>query len=286
MKNWKKFIAILCLGLCLLTGCGEEKTESLPSKNRLEAIKERGYIEVATEPYFAPNEFIDPSKEEGDKVVGSDMLLAQYIADSLGVELRIVPLEFSAVLGGVSSGKYDLAISAIGYTPERAKAIEMSKGYDFEEKGENSGHGLLIRKEDQDKIKGPEDLADKSIVAQSGSLQEVYVTKEVPDYKEFKRVSASTDGYMMVENSKVDAAAVNKNAAQLYIDANKDSGLMLVEGFTFTEPEEWAGSRIGIPKGEKELTEAVNKCIDEVTESGKYEEWKEEYTKYARELGL
>ena len=65
MKKMRKAIAlILALVLALvMTACGGSKTES---KNRLEQIKERGYIEVCTEPYFAPNEFIDSSKQ-GDE---------------------------------------------------------------------------------------------------------------------------------------------------------------------------------------------------------------------------
>ncbi len=49
----------------------KEETEAAGSGNRLEEIKARGYLEVATEPYFAPNEFIDPSKEGDDRYVGA-----------------------------------------------------------------------------------------------------------------------------------------------------------------------------------------------------------------------
>lgn len=283
-KRIQKWIVLLCLGLCLFTSCGN-KPEAKEGKNRLEKIKERGYIEVVTEPYFAPYEFIDPAKAEGEKVLGADMELAKYIAEKLGVDLRIVPLEFSAVLSGVSTGKYDLAISAIGYTPERNEAIELSKGYAFSA-DDQKAHGLLIREGDLDKIRGPNDLEEKIIVAQSGSLQEGFVNREVLKTKEFKKVSASTDGYLMVQEGKADAAAVNKKAAQLYIDANKDCGLVIVEGFSFTEPKEWAGNRIGMPKGEKELLEAVNQCIDEVVESGKFPSWEKEYTDAAKKLGL
>ena len=76
-----------------------------PGANRLEQIQARGYIEVATEPYFAPCEFIDPAKEGDEKYVGADIELAKLIAETLGVECRIVPLEFTAVLSSVTEGK-------------------------------------------------------------------------------------------------------------------------------------------------------------------------------------
>lgn len=46
------------------------------------------------------------------------------IADKLGVELKIVPLEFAAVLSSVTEGKYDLAISALAYTPRAGRSYE------------------------------------------------------------------------------------------------------------------------------------------------------------------
>ncbi len=267
------------------TACNQGSSESSEAPvNRLEAIIERGYIEVATEPYFAPYEFIDPSKQGDEQYVGSDMELAKYIAEELGVELRIVPLEFSAVLGSITEGKYDLAISALSYIPSRAEAMNMSKGYYFAENA--PGHGLLIRKADKDIISGPDDLSDKTVVAQSGSLQELFVNEQVPKFKEFKRVSATTDGFLMVQEGKADACAASIPMAQLYVEANPDADLMVVEGFEFIMDEETAGTRIGIPKGEDELTEKINSIIDEVLQSGIFEDWHIEYTEYAKSLGL
>ena len=285
MKKSMLFLAVILIIGTLFAGCsGENSEKAAEPANRLEAIIQRGYIEVATEPYFAPFEFIDPAKQGTEQYVGSDMELAKYIAEKLGVELKVVPLEFSAVLGSITEGKYDLAISALSFTPARAEAMNMSKGYYFAENA--PGHGLLIRKADVDKIKSPADLSDKIIVAQSGSLQELFVTEQIPNYKEFKRVSATTDGFLMVQEGKADACAASIPMAQLYADANPDAELTIVEGFEFEMDKETAGTRIGIPKGEDELTEKINEIIDEVLETGVFEDWHIEYTEYAKSLGL
>jgi len=288
MKKIKKLLAIL-LTLCIIpgviSGCSSKNTAGTDKpKNRLEAILARGYIEVATEPAFAPYEFIDPSKKGDEQYVGSDIELAKYIADKLGVELRIIPLEFSAVLSSITEGKYDIAISGLAYTPARAEAMNLSKGYYFPK--DSAGHGLLIRKEDEGKITGPESLADKVVVVQSGSLQELFAQQQIPKYKELKRVSAVPDGFLMVQEGKADACATFFTTAQLYIEANEDCGLMMVENFKFKEDKETGGNRIGIQKGEDELTAKINEIIDEVVDSGQYEKWHEEYAKYASELGL
>ncbi|MBR4889459.1 MAG: transporter substrate-binding domain-containing protein, partial [Clostridia bacterium] len=87
----KKIICVLMVIAMLLSlcACGESK-----KADRLSAIKEKGYIEMCTEPYFAPNEFIDPTKTGDEQYVGIDIEIGKYIADKIGVDLKIVPLEF------------------------------------------------------------------------------------------------------------------------------------------------------------------------------------------------
>ena len=56
----KTFVAgalAFTMAAAFLSGCGSNTQTK--AANRLEEIQQRGYIEVATEPYFAPNEFID-----------------------------------------------------------------------------------------------------------------------------------------------------------------------------------------------------------------------------------
>lgn len=260
------------------------ETTEASGKSRLDEILERGYIEVATEPYFAPNEFIDPSKQGDDKYVGSDIEFAHYIADKLGVECRIVPLEFEAVLTGITEGKYDLAISALAYTPARAEAMELSKGYRFDD--ETVQYGLMVREEDLDTIKSADDLADKVVVCQNGSLQEMFATQQIPACKELKRVSATTDGFLMVQENKADAVVTEKNTASLFIAANSEAHMAIVPDFSFIVDESTQGTRIGITKGETELLDKINEIVDEVVESGQYVKWYDEYTEYAKGLGL
>ena len=284
-KNLKMILLVMFIfSVTLVLSSGCTKKAANETSNRLEDIINRGYIEVVTEPYFAPNEFIDPTKSGSEQYVGSDIELAKYIADKLGVELKIIPLEFAAVLSSITEGKYDLAISALAYTPARAEAMIMSKGYYFSE--DSPGYGLLIRKEDEDSIRNAEDLADKTVVAQSGSLQELFANEQIPEYKELKRVSATTDGILMVEEKKADSCVVAISMAQLYIDANPGSGLSIVENFEFKVDKSLSGTRIGIPLGEDELAEKINEIIDEVVKSGQYEQWYKEYTEYAKKLGL
>ena len=251
---------------------------------RLAKIKEAGKLTVATEPYFAPQEFIDPSLSGQEQYVGADMELAKMIAERMGVELEIVPLEFTAVLSSVAEGKYDLAISALAYTPGRAEAMELSKGYHYS--ADNNGYGLIIRTEDEENIKTIEDIADKTIITQSGSLQEALVNDNITEYKEFKRVSSMQDAFLAVQEGKADVAMVDVENAELYILNNPDCAMMVIPDVRFTLEEQYDGTRIGAQKGELELMYFVNGVIDEALEQDLYNQWFAEYTEYAGKLGI
>ena len=282
----KRWIGLLLAGVMAVTavsGCSQSTDAIAETKaaNRLEEIIARGYIEVVTEPYFAPYEFIDSAKTGSEQYVGSDIEMAKYIAEQLGVELRIVPLEFSAVLSSVTEGKYDLAISALAYTPERAEAMIMSSGYNFQA---TEGYGLLVREEDAGKYPDVASLKDAVIVVQSGSLQELFVTTQVPEYKELKRVSATTDGFLMVQEGKADVAGAAIGMGSLFAEAN--TGVAIADRFRFVEDETTQGTRIGIPKGEEELAARIEEIIKTLNASGQYEVWYQEYSEYAKSLGI
>lgn len=268
--------AVLTASLCACSSKEENRT------NRLEEIKQRGYITVTTEPYFAPNEFIDPTKEGQEQYVGADMELAKYIADSLGVELKIVPLDFTAVLSSVSEGKYDLAISALAYSPARAESMNMSKGYYFDD--DTEGYGMLCRVGDEDKYPDVRSMKDAVIAVQAGSVQDSFVLSQIPECKEIKYVDSMTNAFLMVQEGKADLAACFIGNGRLYSEANPT--VTIVNGFKFASDESMEGTRIGIRKGEDELTDAVNFIIDEVVESGIYAQWYDEYSEYAAGLGL
>ncbi len=273
----KKVMALL-LAVCMLlacTACGSKEPD------RLQQIKDKGVLELATEPYFAPYEFIDPSKEGDEKFVGMDMEIAKAVAAKIGVELKIVPLDFTAVLAGVVSGKYDMAISAIAYSPGRAETMTLSDGYLITEANE---YGFLTRAEDVDKYTSIESLADAIIVTQSGSVQEGIYQEQVKKCKEFKRVDNMTDGYLAVAEKRADVCIVSKASAKLYAEAN--GGLAIPEFRFITDPEL---DRVvaAMPKeGCDSLAKLVNEVIAELNAEGKIKDWFASYGEYASTLGI
>lgn len=275
----KKIFAMV-LALAMILSCAACGGSSKAKDDLLEEIKAQGYIELCTEPYFAPFEFVDPSKTGDDQYVGVDIEIAKYIAEKIGVELRIVPLDFTAVLAGIADGKYDMAISAIAYSPSRAEAMRLSNVY----KPNSGGYGFLTRTEDVDKYSSVEDLKDAVVITQSGSVQESLYNQNVKACKEFKLVANMTDGYLAVAEGKADVCICSTESAQLYAEAN---GGLAIPDFRFEVDPNMNGTVVAMPlKGSDSLLEVVNEAIAELNAQGKIDQWNEEYTAYAAELGI
>ena len=183
----KKMLSVIIVAVLMMAVV----VPAMAKADRLEQIKEKGYIEFCTEPYWAPNEFIDPTKTGDEQYVGTDIELAKLIAEKIGVDLKINALDFSAVLVGTADGKCDMAISAIAWNEQRQMAMNLSNGYYTD--SENDGYGFIVREGDEEKYNTIESLADATVITQSGSVQEGYYTKFCNNAKNFKLVKFETD---------------------------------------------------------------------------------------------
>ena len=156
--------------------------------------------------------------------------------------------------------------------------MEMSKGYYFTT--EQASTGLIIREENAEEIQKVEDLEDRDIVAQSGSLQETMAAENIAFYRKFKRLHSASDVYDAVMAGEADAGIVDVSIAKVFIDNHPGCGLMIVPEVFFALPPQYQGDRVAAKKGEIELICFVNGVIDEVTASGQYDRWFEQYAQY------
>ena len=277
----KKMIALLlALVLALsLAACGNnpantDEPQNTPA-NALEKIKADGVLSVALSPDFSPMEFVDSSKTGQEQYVGFDVMLAQYIAESLGVDLVIEPMSFDACQTAVYTASVPMSISGYSWTEERAENYELS---DYYYAGENETEQvLLIRAADAAKYTKAEDFNGLDVGAQNASLQMQLVTEQLADANPIA-IGDITVGVMELKSGNIEALAVAKGNADMIIDANPD--LMICE-FQFEVKAEYEANVILITKGETELLEAVNAALAKAYEAGLYGTWYDE----AVELG-
>lgn len=306
----KKMLTILLAGLTaasLLASCGSEGNTSSTASgssetssessaassedsaasgettgeatNRLEEIKQKGVIVLATSPDFAPQEFEDISS--GEKTyVGCDIELAKYIADYIGVELDIQAMDFQACQAAVSTGKADFSISGYAWKEDRAENYEISDFFNVDRDEDGSRQVVIVPADKASEYQSPEDFAGKTIGCQNGSLQLSLTETQLPD-AEVKLIDTLGSAVLMVQNNKIDALACSGDQADIYVE--KNSALALADWeFDYTSQ----GNIALIMKGETELAAAINEAIAEVNEQGLYQQWKDEATELALSLGI
>ena len=296
MKNMNKVLAgLMAAGLLLTTGCASTSTNSSSSTSdwytgpgydklyeelgkadvdlskadgKLKDILDKGQIVLATSPDYPPSEFVD---DQGN-VKGSDIMLAQYIANSLGVDLKVETMDFNAVLTAVDTGKADIGISGFGYKADRAEQFELSHGY--QSSSAAAHHTLLVPAEKADEYKSLADFSGKKIDTQANSLQEMYVTDQIPD-ADLQKVATLDQAILELQTGKIDAIALDSTTAKNYAETSDGMFVSVYEKngveFDLSQYADESGNVVAVKKGETSLIEAVNQVIDSLATSGKYE---------------
>ena len=265
MKMKKILVTIVAFFASLgLIACSSSETAQTP----LEKIKEKGTLVVATSPDYAPFEFQTLVDGE-NQVVGSDIMLAQKIADELGVKLEVSTMNFDNVLNSVKNGKADLAIAGLSVSPERSKIFDFSEPY------YQVGNVLLVQKADATKYTKVEDLNKADLAVQKGTTQETYA-KESLSNANIISLTQMGEAVNELKNGQVKAILLDSAVAEGYIGQNPD---LAIAKLSFEEEEENAKA-IAMSKDSGDLKKEIDKIIAEIVESGEYSQYLEEAAKY------
>lgn len=271
MKKFLKAGLILAL-MVSLVGCGSSE-----KKDKVEQIKEAGKLVLATSPDFPPSEFYYLDDNGNKQIAGSDISLAQAIADKLGVKLEIKATDFNGVLANVQTGQVDLAISGFAATEERKKVMQFSDGYQRET---SSGfQGLLVKKSTADKYKTLDELkaANLKVGAQSGSIQ-YEMAQKITDEKNIKQLG-TTDAIVMALNAgDIDAMVVSTSQCEGFLATFTDLVVLPQEEFDLDPDGMYSTNVIGIPLGEENesLVKVANEVISEARANGDLQKWADE----------
>lgn len=262
----KKLMTTVLAALMILTifaGCGG----AAPAGDNPYNLVTPGKLTVSLSPDFSPMEFVDPSKSGQDQYIGFDVTLANYIAEELGLELVIMPMDFNACQTAVAMGTVDMSISGYSKTDERAENYNLS---DFYYAGDNETQQVLITlAANEGKYTTAESVAGLKVGAQAASLQANLCTNQLPD-TEMVIFGDLTTGLLQLKNGDFDVMAVAHGNAEAIIANNPD---IIMSGFEFTVTADEENNVIMLKKGNDVLTDAVNELLAKAYEAGYYGQW-------------
>jgi len=139
MKKTYHLMLITALASLVLAACGGGG--SAQADNLLDAIKQRGYILVSTDPNYEPQSFLNtegsrPSdtKCPADALTtaemqGFDVDVAIAVGDSLGVETCFATPAWEVITAGNWADKWDVSVGSMTITTARQQILDFSVPY-------------------------------------------------------------------------------------------------------------------------------------------------------------
>ncbi len=230
----KKILALaLCLVLALsFAGCGCNSNSNV--------------LTMATNAEFPPFEYV-----ENGEIVGADVDIAKAIADKLGMELEIVNIDFDAALTGAATGKYDMAVAGITANEDRKKNMNFSVDY------YTASQAIIVTSDSA--IAAVADLEGKTVACQEGTTGEQYLLDNGYAIQSFK---TGAEAVTALTTGKVDAVVIDNAVAKALSEKQNGKTVVLDEALT---QEAYA---IAMKKGNDELTEKINKALEELKADG------------------
>lgn len=244
MKKCIALILAVLMTLCVFAGCS--KNDGMTA--------EKGVLTMATNAAFPPYEYY-----EGSNIIGIDAEIAKAIADKLGLELKIVDMEFDSIIESVKSGKSDIGLAGMTVTPEREEDVKFTVSY-------ATGVQVIIVPEGSS-ITSVDDLfaegAFTTIGVQRNTTGDLYTTWDLEDkdMAKIERYSKGADAIQALKTNKVDCVVIDNEPAKAFVAEN--SGLKILE--TEYIEEQYA---CAVSKSNSELYEAVNKALEELIADG------------------
>jgi polar amino acid transport system substrate-binding protein len=139
MKKLYSILAVAIAATLVLAACGGGAAAQ--PKDLLEAIKQRGYILVSTDPNYQPQSFLNTEGKRPDntkcpsdalttaEMQGFDVDVAKSIGDDLGVETCFATPDWDVITAGSWANKWDLSVGSMTITTDRQKVLNFSVPY-------------------------------------------------------------------------------------------------------------------------------------------------------------
>lgn len=220
-------------------------------------------IIVATDATLVPMSFMN----DQNQIDGFDRALMEAIAKEIGIELEMINVEWAGLLGGLTTGKYDAAISSITILKERQEKMAFSAPY------LKSGLAIVVRKETEG-IATLDDLQNKKMLvgAQRGTTAYFFLK----DHPAIRSMGYESYGHAVLDliKGELDAVIGESTGTLYYKNMEKpvfDKIKMVEEILT----NEYYG--IAVRKDNPALVQALNKALITLLANGTvarlHEQW-------------
>ncbi|MDQ6656739.1 MAG: transporter substrate-binding domain-containing protein [Actinomycetota bacterium] len=212
-------------------------------------------LTVCTSLPYAPFEIDNGSGQ----IVGFDIDFMNAIAKDLGVQVKVVALDFSGIQSGqaMKSKKCDIAAAAMTINPERKKNITFSDPY------YDASQALMVLNDST--VKSLADLKGKKLGAQTATTGFLYATKNAAangySVTQYRQIN---DEELALTTNKIDAAIHDQPALNQYVKEHPGKAKVVAN---FNTGEQYG---FGMALGNTALTKVANHAIAQSFKDGTY----------------
>jgi len=216
-----------------------------------------GYLIMATNAAFPPFQFRSNAPTSVDGVDGICVAIAQIIANELGKTLRVVDMEFGAIILSVINNEVDIGMSGMTITAERAQSVNFSIPYYTDTQ-------VIITNIDSE-IQTTADLAEARVgvvINYTGDFiaEEMYWNGEIA---EVVRTTSGLDAVLMLADGSVDAVFLDRITAKMLVEQYPN--LTTIEDDTLFRAENYG---VAINQENIELLTRINTILERLIEEG------------------
>ncbi len=251
--------ALLAILLVLLSGCGGP-SPSATRASTLDRIVSTKTLRVGMNPGYAPFEMVDTD----GNLIGFDVDVARYLAGQMGngVQVQIQKSDWDPIVANLNAGKFDLIISGMTRTPQRALRCDFTDPY-FE-----TGQALLVNRA---KWKPSPRLTVKDfdrpgviVATKLGTTGEIAARKFFR-LATVKTLETESDAALEVDAGRADVMVYDKPYIAIRSQESPKRTFAMLDPFT----KEYLA--IAVRKGDTELRDWLNLTLFELKASGTWD---------------
>ncbi|MFI5607427.1 ABC transporter substrate-binding protein [Amycolatopsis sp. NPDC051903] len=190
--------------------------------------------------------------QENGQFTGFDNELLKDIAAKEGLKVEFVSVDFSALLGQVANGTFDIGSAGIAQTDARKQTVAFSDPYNYQSLGIEAKETAGITDENS--------LAGKRIGVVQGTVSDTWLAANAPKAQAV-RFPNDAAALSALKSAAIDGAVFDQASAEDY--AAKNPGLKVTKSITTTIPHGYA-----VKKGNNELLGKLNDGIKKVVADG------------------
>ena len=160
LRGRYSLVAALAMVACLF---GPQQVQADVLDDIRKARKIRIAVDLGVPPYGMTDEKLQPT--------GLDVETARMLAKDWGVEFEHVAVTGASRIPALQTGKADLVISSLSFTPERAKVIDFSLAY--------AVLRTVVAAPKSISLKSLQDLDGKTVGTVRGTTHDAALTKQI-----------------------------------------------------------------------------------------------------------